>query len=67
MKQNDIRALAEKSIEELQQQLGGLEAEVTKARLEKMAGKLSNFRLIAMLRDDVARIKTVLRERQLKA
>jgi large subunit ribosomal protein L29 len=66
MKRNDIRALADKTVEELDKQLGELQAEVTKARLSKMAGKLSNFRLIAMLRDDVARIKTVLKERRMK-
>jgi ribosomal protein L29 len=66
MKRNEIRALAEKTVEELEKQLADLQSEVTKARLAKMAGKLSNFRLIAMLRDDVAAIKTVLTQRQLK-
>ncbi len=66
MKRNDIRALADKSVAELEKQLMELQSEVTKARLTKMAGKLANFRLIAMLRDDVARIKTVLQQRRMK-
>lgn len=67
MKRNEIKELATKSEAELQQQLQALETEVAKARLAKMAGKLSNLRQISVLRDDVARVKTVLHQRQLEA
>ena len=65
MKRNDIKALATKTTAELQTQLVALEAEITKAQLAKIAGKLANVRQVAMLRDDLARIKTVLRQQQL--
>lgn len=65
MKRNDIKALADKSVAELNKQLQELQLQVAKARLEKSVGKLENLRLVSSLSDDVARIKTVLREKQL--
>lgn len=65
MKRNDITALASKSISELQAQLTQLMAEVTKARLAKKTGRLANLRSISHLNDDIARIKTIMRQKQL--
>jgi large subunit ribosomal protein L29 len=65
MKRNDIKALATKSLSELNKQLSEVVTELSKARLEKKAGKLSNPRTVSILGDDVARIKTVIREKEL--
>ena len=65
MKRNDIKALHEKTLAELNKQLEELQMQVAKAKLELTAGKLEDTRLIGKLRDDIARIKTILREREL--
>lgn len=59
MKTNDIKALHDKTIEELNLQLDELSTLLAKSRLEKKAGKLKNTH-IAMLADDVARVKSVI-------
>lgn len=64
MKSNDIKALHDKTIEELNAQLKDLQMLLAKSRLEKAAGKLKNTH-VAMIADDVARIKTVLRNKEL--
>lgn len=65
MKRNDITALQEKSITELRQQLSGLEKDLVKARLERSAGKLENPAKVKSFSKDIARVKTVIREKQL--
>jgi len=64
MKSNDIKALHNKTIKELQIQLNELLMLLAKSRLEKRAGKLKNTHT-ALLSDDVARIKTVIRNKEL--
>lgn len=59
MKANDIKALQDKSMQELEAQLQELLIELAQARLEKAAGKRKNTHT-ALLSDDVARVKTVL-------
>ncbi len=63
MKRNDIAALHEKTSDELNKQLVELTNQLAQARLERVVGKtaLSKVRLLA---DDVARIKTVLGNKQ---
>jgi ribosomal protein L29 len=65
MKRNDIKALKEKTEAQLEKQLSGLEIELAKARLEKKAMKLDNTALPRTLADDIARVKTELRRREL--
>ncbi len=65
MKQNDIRALQEKTIEELKAQVAELSKELARARLEKKAGRRQNTH-IALLADDLARVKTVIRKKELE-
>lgn len=67
MKRNDIKKLATLEVSELQAQLATVSAEMTKARLAKKSGKLNNLRSISVLSDDIARIKTVLRQKELTA
>lgn len=65
MKSNDITALHDKSAAELAKQLSELQKQLATARLQKVVGKLENPSLITVLRDDIARIKTVLRKQEL--
>lgn len=67
MKRKDITALHDQTSQELEQQLQELKKALAKAKLELPAGKLQDVRLPGKIRDDIARIKTVLREKQLLA
>lgn len=67
MKRNDITALHTKEISELQTELRELEKELVKARLERSAGKLASPAKVRSLSDDIARFKTVIREKELVA
>lgn len=64
MKRNDITALHQQSVADLSKKLGELVTEVSKARIEKKAGKLAKPSLISRLQDDIARVKTILREKE---
>lgn len=64
MKRNDIIALHDKTSGELEQQLEELRKNLAKAKLELPAGKLEDTRLPGKIRDDIARVKTVLRQKQ---
>jgi ribosomal protein L29 len=65
MKRNEIKALKEKTEAQLVKQLSELRIELAKARLEKKAMKLTNISLPRTLADDIARVKTELRRREL--
>lgn len=65
MKRNEIKTLADKSVVELQTKLNELTTQLAKARLEKKAGKLANPRTVSVLADDIARVKTMLRAKEL--
>ena len=67
MKRNDITGLHEKDKAELSAQLTELEKELVKARLERSAGKLASPAKVKSLSHDIARIKTVIREKELVA
>lgn len=63
MKRKDITNLHQKTVSELQAELEKLLKELTKARLEKSAGKLSNVALTHTLADDVARVRAIIKEK----
>ena len=65
MTREEIKELHDKTVAELQSQLAEVRRELAKAKLEQAADKLEDINLPAKLGDDVARIKTVLREKQL--
>lgn len=67
MKRNDIRALHDKEQAELNQQLSELETSLVTARMERSAGKLDNPAKVKNLQEDIARVKTVIREKELAA
>jgi len=62
MKIDEIRALGS---EELRKQLGESQRELLNLRFRMAAKQLVNFREIRKVRKDIARIKTILREREL--
>jgi ribosomal protein L29 len=64
MKRNDIRALHDKTVAELQKQLGELQQERTKAKQELSVGKLADVRQTGKLADDIARVKAVIAEKE---
>lgn len=66
MKSNDIKALHDKDQIELKKELSVLMKDLAGMRLLAKAGKLDSLAKLKNLRKDVARIKTVLREKELK-
>lgn len=61
MKAEDIRA---KSQDELKEQLLKLRKEAFNLRFQQASGQLENTARVQQVRRDIARIKTVLRDRQ---
>jgi large subunit ribosomal protein L29 len=59
---NDLRALAD---EELQTRLGEAKEELFNLRFQVATGQLDNNRRLQTVRRDIARIYTVMREREL--
>ena len=64
MKADEIRA---KSGEELMKELLALKEELFKLRFQHATNQLENPRRLSAVRRDIARVKTVMREQELKA
>lgn len=62
MKAREIRAMRD---DELKEQLRECYKELFNLRFQKVAGRLSNTARPRQVRRDIARIKTILREREL--
>ncbi len=62
MKANSLRDL---SNEELDKKLSDLRDELFSLRFQSVTGQLSNYMKIKEVKHDIARIKTILREREL--
>lgn len=62
LKPSEIRDL---SVDELQTRLAEVKEELFNLRFQNATGQLDNYKRLGELRKDVARIKTVLREREL--
>ena len=60
MKKQDKKALFGKTQAELMKMFTDIQKQLAKNNIELRAGKLKNTRSLSTLRDDVARIKTVL-------
>ena len=67
MKRNDIKSLHDLSVAELNKKLIEMTTALVKARLEKRVGKVANPKMVSNLADDVARVKTILREKEMEA
>jgi len=65
MKRNDIKALSQKTVSELDKELLKLSHDLANMRLQKKVGKLSSVSKLRNLSDDIARIKTVLTEKEI--
>ena len=57
--------LKDLSVDELQTRLGEVKEELFNLRFQNATGQLDNYKRLGDLKRDVARIKTVLREREL--
>lgn len=64
MKVDDIRKM---SAEELQKELVALKEELFKLRFQNATNQLENPKQIESVKKDIARIKTIIREQELKA
>ncbi len=53
--------------EEIQQRLAETKEELFNLRFQNATGQLDNYKRVGQLRKDVARLKTILREQELKA
>jgi len=60
----NISELREKSVEELQQQLGEMCKDQFNYRMQKSTGQLGQSHLLKTVRRDIARIKTIISEKQ---
>lgn len=67
MKRNDIKALQQKTVAELDKELAKLTHDLANMRLQKKVGKLSSVAKLKNLSDDIARIKTILTEKKLQS
>lgn len=59
--------LQEMTNEELMGKLGDLKQELFNLRFQNATGQLGNVMVVRATKRDIARVKTVLRERELKA
>jgi large subunit ribosomal protein L29 len=62
-----VSELREKSDEELLDEIEDLKEALFKLRLQKSSGQLENENVIKQTRHDIARCRTIMRERQLAA
>jgi len=65
MKNKDIKALRELTIDELNKKLAELEMSFAKAQMEKRVGKLTDRRTGSKLADDIARVKTIITAKEM--
>ena len=67
MKKKDIQALHDHSVEKLRELLIKAQAELVKLEADLGAGRVKNVHQVKTKRHDLARIKTILREKELEA
>ena len=65
MKRKDFQELRTKTKKELLELIRKTEEELAKLRIEKEAGKLKDVHLVTKKSDDLARLKTILKEMEL--
>lgn len=64
MKIGDIKNMTD---EELREKLGDLKTELFNLRFSHASGSLANPMLLNLVKKDIARVKTVIKEREMKA
>ena len=67
MKPKELKELMEKTPAELDAALKDKKAELFNLRFQLATGQLENTMAIAMCRRDIARVKTIIRQRELQA
>lgn len=65
MKSNELKTLRDKTLDELQAQLNQWQEKLIKSTLELKAAKLDDIKLPSKLRNEIAQIKTIIREKEL--
>lgn len=65
MKAKDIKNLHEKTIKELKRLLSKAQNELVKLRMDQAGRKLKDTHQVLKKRHDIARIKTIIREKEL--
>lgn len=66
MKKKELKELDTKSISELNQMIKEVGLELLKLKMEKGAGKLKDTQAVNKKRRKLARLKTILRKKELK-
>ncbi|OGG31122.1 50S ribosomal protein L29 [Candidatus Gottesmanbacteria bacterium RIFCSPLOWO2_02_FULL_38_8] len=64
MKKKDIKELVTKEVSELKKQLSDLINKLKKIQIDQKVGKLKNTNLYGEVLKDIARIKTVIRQKE---
>jgi large subunit ribosomal protein L29 len=67
MKTNELKELMIKSTEELDTDLKNKKSELFNLRFQLATGQLQNTSAIQRVKRDIARMKTIIRQRELKA
>jgi ribosomal protein L29 len=65
MKKQEKENLAKKTVAELQSELGKMKKALLEAKIKHARGQLKNTSLLSRLRDDIAVVKTLIREKLL--
>lgn len=67
MKRKDFQELTSKEMKELKTLLIAKQEELFTSHLDHQLKKLTNVRLLSTIRDDIARIKTVMKQKEVKS
>jgi large subunit ribosomal protein L29 len=67
MKTNELKELMTKSTDELDTDLKNKKTELFNLRFQLATGQLQNTSAIQRVKRDIARVKTIIRQRELKA
>ncbi|MGI5918109.1 MAG: 50S ribosomal protein L29 [Christensenellales bacterium] len=67
MKASKLRELKEMTNDELANELKNLKQELFNLRFQSATGQLGNVMMIQKTKRDIARVKTIMRERELKS
>jgi large subunit ribosomal protein L29 len=67
MKEKELKALMEKPTAELDTELKNKKGELFNLRFQLATGQLQNTAAIRECKRDIARVKTIIRQRELKA
>ncbi len=65
MAKRNLSEIRELPVEDIQKQLVETKEELFNLRFQNATGQLDNYKRLGELRKDIARLKTVLREREL--